>query len=529
MDYSAYSETALEYMQKIQGSRMADIPETLGYSRRLLKYAKEQGNLPLEGYASYYLAECYFFQNNYIGALSRLNSAVPGLMVKPDYYHLTRCYNLYGILYSVQGNIPDALENYFTSISYTKQSNDIYMEAIATSNIAIIYFGLEDYKNAARYHKRALTLLKKNSPHSDKENILQTMSSLGLCYCNLSLLKKAHSIKESLMELLPQCSSPHSLSEVYLFLASYFHQTHNYLSRDFYIGKAIHTARSMDNFLNSVDDYQAFCRFLLQIGQLDAFAELYAIIEQQTGRISITHIHFQSIRLWVSYLKQSGQQELLPKALERYYYLSRAQEQYEQHAAYCSMKMRIAYENALKSQQKLERQKEKMKEKSETDFMTGLPNRFRLNDYLEQAFMEAQERQSPLAIELLDVDHFKEYNDTYGHLAGDECLRCLAAELLAMMGDEVFCARYGGDEFILVYTGKSRGEVSELAEGLRARVAAWAGKNGKQLTISQGICYGIPAPGSRAWDFLFQADIALYRLKKESRDAVILTEPGVPI
>lgn len=90
-------------------------------------------------------------------------------------------------------------------------------------------------------------------------------------------------------------------------------------------------------------------------------------------------------------------------------------------------------------------------EKSETDALTRLANRFRLNDYLDQVFEKALSEQTPLAMEILDIDYFKQYNDNYGHQAGDECIKRIAKQLELMQNDMIFCARYGGDEFIILY------------------------------------------------------------------------------
>ena len=81
---------------------------------------------------------------------------------------------------------------------------------------------------------------------------------------------------------------------------------------------------------------------------------------------------------------------------------------------------------------------------SETDALTRLANRFRLNDYLDQVFEKALSEQTPLAMEILDIDYFKQYNDNYGHQAGDECIKRIAKQLELMQNDMIFCARYGG-------------------------------------------------------------------------------------
>ena len=107
----------------------------------------------------------------------------------------------------------------------------------------------------------------------------------------------------------------------------------------------------------------------------------------------------------------------------------------------------------------MEKANERLLEKSETDPLTRLANRFRLNDYLERAFERTRDDHRAFAVEILDIDYFKEYNDNYGHQAGDARIVAIADELRKMQSHDTFCARYGGDEFIIIYEYKTEDEV----------------------------------------------------------------------
>ena len=165
--------------------------------------------------------------------------------------------------------------------------------------------------------------------------------------------------------------------------------------------------------------------------------------------------------------------------------------------------------------------------KSETDQLTGLANRYRLNDYSEQLLRECLSNGHSLAYEILDIDYFKQYNDNYGHQEGDECVKAVARLLEQMQSEQIFCARYGGDEFIIIYCRMSAKEVYEKAEKLRNDVINLNrehlySKAHSVVTISQGICYDVPAPGNKSWDFLHQADMLLYRVKKTARNHICM-------
>ena len=128
---------------------------------------------------------------------------------------------------------------------------------------------------------------------------------------------------------------------------------------------------------------------------------------------------------------------------------------------------------------------------------------------------------------ILDIDYFKQYNDEYGHQAGDECVKAIAGLLAGIENENIFCARYGGDEFVIVYAGVEAKEVKETAEKLRQQVYDLnIQHNGSSeysvVTISQGICHDIPGEDCKDRDFLRAAYEYLYAVKKKVRNAVCI-------
>ena len=187
------------------------------------------------------------------------------------------------------------------------------------------------------------------------------------------------------------------------------------------------------------------------------------------------------------------------------------------------LNLRHTLEELNIEKQEIEEKNALLQEKSETDALTGLYNRFRLNDYSEEAFQRAVDNGTSLAVELMDLDNFKGYNDLYGHQKGDECLQKIARAIKSMEEFGAFSARYGGDEFILIYEGKTKEEIIECAAELRKRVLNTqiehaASKVSNVMTISQGLCWDIPVQGNRMWDYLHSADDMLYRVKQRKRN-----------
>ena len=159
------------------------------------------------------------------------------------------------------------------------------------------------------------------------------------------------------------------------------------------------------------------------------------------------------------------------------------------------------------------------------DATTRIANRRRLDEVLEEEWQRAIRQRIPLSILLLDVDHFKSYNDRYGHLAGDECLR-MVAELvgaaLRRSGDHL--ARFGGEEFAIVLPNTGASGAAELAEQVRLAVRAAAVVHeevaGGILTVSIGCATASPQRDEDATMLLALADRALYQAKRGGRDRV---------
>lgn len=162
---------------------------------------------------------------------------------------------------------------------------------------------------------------------------------------------------------------------------------------------------------------------------------------------------------------------------------------------------------------------------SETDSLTGLANRRQLRPLLED-FWQRRLAGGQGAVLLIDVDHFKRYNDHYGHLAGDECLRTVAKTLAIGLGPGDLVGRYGGEEFVVVLERVAPAEALTVAETILQRIRALQMPHqGRQddksyLTVSIGIARSGIAGLSSADDLLDCADRALYRAKRDGRDRV---------
>ncbi|MES2684648.1 MAG: diguanylate cyclase [Pseudomonadota bacterium] len=178
----------------------------------------------------------------------------------------------------------------------------------------------------------------------------------------------------------------------------------------------------------------------------------------------------------------------------------------------------------------LRKQREReLLERSLRDGLTGVWNRRAFDERLAEYWRNAARRQRPLAVVMLDVDHFKAYNDSLGHPAGDECLRQVALGLKnGLLRGSGMLARYGGEEFVALLdeTDAEGGRV--VAERLRLVVLGMRlphpqSSAGAAVSISVGVASCIPADGTGSQSLMVSADDALYRAKQSGRNRVVVS------
>src|ERR1700728_3200972 len=165
---------------------------------------------------------------------------------------------------------------------------------------------------------------------------------------------------------------------------------------------------------------------------------------------------------------------------------------------------------------------EKLEELATTDALTGLKHRRKFDSTIEVEWRRAVRQKIPLALLMIDADHFKTYNDTFGHQAGDEVLVGIAiciTEAVRRAGDCV--ARYGGEEFAVLLTGLSSLEALSVAETIRLKVEQWCGETAT-TTVSIGVASLVPNANMEWTAMVRAADEALYAAKASGRNRTVL-------
>ncbi len=184
---------------------------------------------------------------------------------------------------------------------------------------------------------------------------------------------------------------------------------------------------------------------------------------------------------------------------------------------------------------KLEIANKELELQASLDALTQVANRRKFDQYLAEKWFQMSKEQNPISIIMADIDFFKGYNDTYGHQAGDQCLKQVAlainqtVPMITKANNENLVARYGGEEFAIVLPNITATDAVSIAEKIRSQVKSLhiihqASSASKIVTLSLGVANTLPQLGGSIEELIAAADQALYQAKSTGRDRVICSD-----
>ncbi len=189
-----------------------------------------------------------------------------------------------------------------------------------------------------------------------------------------------------------------------------------------------------------------------------------------------------------------------------------------------------AHRSMARTTQELNETNRKLQRLSTTDKLTGIANRHMFDELLKREWRRCERMKQPISLIMIDADYFKQYNDTYGHQAGDACLKAIAKQVArAAPRATDLAARYGGEEFVLVLGETTADGATWVANNIRQHVSdlmmPHAASSFGHVTVSCGLASMKPHEGRRLQDLVFAADEALYGAKAQGRNRVVGAVP----
>ncbi|MCR5735785.1 MAG: GGDEF domain-containing protein [Lachnospiraceae bacterium] len=508
-----------------------DFPKQRRELKKLLKQATESGDLYLIGAVYDSLARVNYRDGMRNNILPYAFKAVTLLKDCDDHALFSRAQNMLGIAYNGQGDhrlALQAFQNAFNTVSKYR-SCPLSKESIK-NNMAVSYYQLGDIKTGIKITENNFNHLLKTAP-KDHITIATCCLNLSTYYDQAKDHKKARYYAEYVIKLSEDAVGKRHMICAYSRLSCI----------EFGMGNTEAGIQNADTALSlfyeyGEDDYE-MNRDFERIASWEIKASEYERA-------------YRFIRILIDYSKESGHtldRILEERSLAAYYsakgelqaaidhyseldmlYRARKQEEKEM-----DLQTQRVIEKSEKETKRLIKLVNKSRALAETESLTRLLNRGGMQKISEDFIKTATDNNEKVGAIFIDIDYFKECNDTYGHSKGDEVLLTVAASCRKEEKSNVRFARYGGDEFFGIMHGLSDDQVTEIAMNIsravrEANIPHKLNPNGRRVTISLGVVNFCVTDGlNTPEDFSKLSDMALYMSKESGRDKIYMLDPDI--
>jgi len=535
MNTNEYDNSIKELMDQVEAIHISDPEKTKECCMKLIAHGRKDRDSRLFGFAHFYLAEAFFNENESKKTMKNLVTGLKYLQEASMNNLLARSYNMLGVNSDNQGNYPAAIDYYLTSLKYSQEQGLEYEAGLANSNIGMIYSLLKNYKIAIQYLEKAIACWRKdeNNPQISM-NIVMIETVIATCYYRLGNMKSALEYFYKIEKERDKYQKDIRFQLVILvFETTIYNYLKEYAKRDERIDRMIILINTIPSLMYLYDEAFSLCEILMDTKRYDDLWNVIDRVESLAKQAGITNMQLRVLKVKLKTYQLMKNEDAYLKACADYFKLSERLESENITIARRAIELRMDLEQVREKQTLIQQENKLLQEKSERDSLTELPNREKLNHYSERAFENAYKNHTNFGIEVFDIDCFKQFNDTYGHQVGDKCLKKIAQLLHGLMEEGIFCARYGGDEFIIIYENMSDEKILEIAQKLRTDVINLNIKHKNStvypvVTISQGIRNSMPREGNKIWDYFYVADMMMYQVKRSNKNDInLVNRPNI--
>lgn len=513
-----------DLMDKIIDIRYVDLMQERDYCEQLLELSEMESDTYGIAFASVYLLDSYLALGEFRKCSQPL---IRGrfLCEKHGYttLHLVLC-NCAGLYYLKLNDEQTALQYYLDGLRIAREKKDYVMQSKLLNNIGFGFGGREDWESAKTYFQMSYETI---APYVNESNSGAATSAL----CNMAeaanVLGDARTSKRAL-ELCEKIedSGPHSLHK-HIRLGCAWCSYYTMLGdREHYIAVLDELLKidllKYENRYFICDMLEGLCSNMMTIGDQPRCMMFLKMLEELEPEVSkVNSYHIQCLR--IQYYQHYFDQEKLDMAYKRFYEVEKELSKTDSQARAQSMLSKIELSNALEEQETIYRENRQLKSDSQLDGLTGLYNRRYFNKLISKV-MQNQKLET-MGIIMIDIDYFKGYNDYYGHQAGDDALKTVAAILNEQAPGGLFASRFGGDEFVCLCVNLKDEQIEQYLDDVRQRVQEenipYAGSQGEnRITLSIGYCNELLKGDIDTAKLLRFADQALYQVKKAGRNEV---------
>lgn len=524
MDLSKLSPKTLKYINKMLARRRRDGIFELDTCNEMLELGKAVDSDALYGIGCYFIAEYYWREHMEDETMYYLAESAKCFLKEGMGEFLIRSYNMMGAVSDTQDNRVAALNYFFQGLRYAEKYGLAYERGMTNFNIGFVLFRMKRYEEAARYYESSIRFYRQAEDNFYRSyNIALGMQHLGSCYLKLGRNQDAFDLLneiDSMFRSAPERSYPHlNIASFRAECAAAEGKKQLFLD---YLRQVIQIIDRGEDIGEEADNMESLVELLARFEEYEQMDWVFDVLEKKG--LNDTPMLYMSLYPYRSEsLLRRGMTEKYINYTVTYFDAYEKDRKNHRQGMARIMELQDQLRAVEQEQARMSDANRQLEAIALYDSMTKLANRTRINEYMSQKFEEAQKKGHMLGVEILDIDNFKNYNDTYGHLQGDKCIEAVAGVLRGLERDNIFCGRYGGDEFMVIYSSITLEEIERTAEKIQDEVRQLRIPHEKStcsdvVTVSQGLFAGVPNKYSREWDFNSMADEALYEAKGRGKN-----------
>lgn len=493
-------------------------------AKKILKEGKETNNAVLIGAANYILGLIDFrsgSRNNTM--LTYSLKAVAMFNESTDYEMVVRTNNLLGIAYSAMGEYPLALNAYNTALEVVKKHRITQYKNVITNNMVEAYSLLGDLERAIRYAERTVKDIKRTKDNS--YSLLAILEiNLSEFYETRGQYDKALEALKEVKEYLKHDDRPIDNASYLLRSASVYYSKGNVKKGNEFADKMVELLNKGVDSYELHRDYEKIALKQIELGEYDRADVIGEFLWKYAEKTKMSLDQISASRVQVAYFDKIGEDE---QSLKHYRLLNDRYMAREKELKSSQLVIEKKTEALNKEMQGFIRELQKREKLLEREPLTKLLNRNALSKVMNEFVDEAKEKGKKVGAVFIDVDYFKQFNDTYGHAKGDECLKKVAAICSAEENSNVKFARYGGDEFFGIVYGYTDEKLAEMAKRIAKTIAAHKmahkmNPHGGKVTLSIGVLNMDVSHGGSLIDIVNYSDKALYHAKDKGKNCIYM-------
>lgn len=432
IDMSATRQQMLETAERLNQQMTDGIPFTWETLEQALTSVTEQDDKGIHGWICYFAAFYQLTTGNQEGCLHYLDESVRCLLGTDLEHHVARVYNMIGIVAHMQNNLSLAMEQYDKALDYTEKYDDKMVHSIVLSNMSDAYYLIGAYERAVQCHAECIREFEQaddNSTYS-RINFRKMLAEYGCCLLHLHMDDEAEKV---LCKLEETGQSEEVIREtrlgVNVFLAHLAERNGDRKKAEEHVRTAVMALEDMTQVSSEYDSIQNLLQYVEKIGKPEQIEEVLNCLEPKAAIEQNKSLLLQLLSLRMRYCSSRMTPEEFKQSADTFFHLKDSWELTENSQVMYMMELRKRLQTAEEEQKEQERKRNRLLYQADHDELTGLYNKRSLNRYLEDVFEDCLLNEKELGILFLDIDHFKQLNDRYGHGRGDEGI-CAVADTL---------------------------------------------------------------------------------------------------